>query len=172
MQPIHLDGPRVALRPGRLLVAAASLVDPNFARTLVLLIEINEEGALGVVLNRPSQIAISEALPSATVPAPEVLFEGGPVGLDNLLGIAYADGVPALVDLDAPEGHYRVFMGYSGWGAEQLQEELAEGSWYVVRGLESDLLTDQPEELWRTVLSRQSGTIRWLATLPEDPEVN
>mgnify|MGYP001767293158 CR=1 FL=1 len=179
MEPVHFSGPPLEPAPGRLLVAASVLGDPNFVRTLVLLIEVNDEGALGVVLNRPTSTTVERALGGsveiAAVPPPSVIFEGGPVGSDTLLGVSLCDGEPALVDLEQTwgvAGRFRLFAGYAGWGAEELEGEIAEGSWYVVPGCEGDLLTEQPEELWRVVLARQIGIIRWLSTRPLDPEQN
>ena len=179
MEPVHFSGPPLEPAPGRLLVAASVLGDPNFVRTLVLLIEVNDEGALGVVLNRPSSTTVERALGGsveiAAVPPPSVIFEGGPVSSDTLLGVSLCDGEPALVDLEHSwglAGRFRLFAGYAGWGAEQLEGEIAEGSWYVVPGFEQDLLSDNPEALWATVLSRQIGTIRWLSTWPLDANLN
>src|SRR5437763_9480804 len=140
---------------GRLLVATPLLTDPNFERTVVLMLEDNEEGALGLVLNRPSPLDISEPLPdwadlSAT---PAVVFVGGPVSRSSVIALARCNdgrdlaeeawtsvlGPIGVLDLTADAallhaavGDVRVFAGYAGWGEEQLQAELAEGAWFVV----------------------------------------
>jgi putative transcriptional regulator len=179
---------------GRLLVASPALGDPNFVRTVVLLVEHGLEGALGLVLNRPTEVAVGSVLPewqdSATDPT--VLFQGGPVGLDGVLALGLLSAVqPAggpvgwrpldsalgLVDLDEPSvqpflGGLRLFAGYAGWGADQLESELAEGAWYVVDALHDDVLTARPERLWRAVLRRQGGDLAMVSAWTEDPSQN
>jgi len=180
-----------------LLVASPALVDPNFADTVILLLDVNDEGALGVVLNRPSSVPVSDVLPAggAVATEPEVLFYGGPVGPDGALAVVLvggpaddpegrvgfrevADGV-GLVDLDTPtelvaEGlaALRVFAGYAGWGARQLEDEIAEGSWYVVAGEPHDAFHPNTGDLWREVLRRQPDQLAWHSTRPSDPGLN
>jgi putative transcriptional regulator len=180
--------------PGTLLLATAELVDPNFAHTVVLLLDVNDEGVLGVVLNRPSPVLVAEVLePWGDLCAePEVLFRGGPVSPDGALAIALlrdADDVPVgfrtvvgrlgMLDLDTPVelldgglGGVRVYAGYAGWGAEQLQDEIEEGSWYVVAGEAADAFRADTTDLWRDVIRRQPGQLAWHLTRPLDPEVN
>jgi putative transcriptional regulator len=176
---------------GQLLVASPLLSDPNFAGALVLLLDVDEHGSLGVVLNRPTAVPLSDVLdpwePVASAPA--VLFRGGPVEPDGAIGVArLADGVAeppgwrrmfgrtGLVDLDAPTyGDYdavRVYAGYAGWGAGQLEAEIAEGAWYVVPAQPGDLDAADPDQLWRRVLRRQSGALALLVTMPLDPTRN
>jgi putative transcriptional regulator len=182
---------------GSLLVATPSLVDPSFDRTVVLLVDHDEDGALGVVLNRPTRVDVSEILPGWQDPAslPDVVFHGGPVGRDSALAIAvlaapakdgaeplgfrHVYGLLGLVDLDAPPeillaeiSGLRVFAGYAGWGAGQLENELAEQSWFVVPSTPADVLAPAPEDLWRDVLRRQGGELAMVATFPEDPSLN
>ena len=179
---------------GMLLVATPALVDPNFADSVVLLLDVDDNGALGVVLNRPSGVPIDAVLEGwATVVAePGVLFQGGPVGADGALAVALlrdpedvpvgfraVDGRLGLVDLDAPvellEGSLaglRIFAGYAGWGAAQLDGEIEEGSWYVVPGETWDAFRDDTSDLWREVLRRQPGEMAWHSTRPVDPELN
>ena len=180
--------------PGVLLVATPALVDPNFADTVVLLLDADDEGALGVVLNRPSPILVSEVLGGwgEVVAEPEVLFRGGPVSPDGAIAVGLlsdAEDVPVgfrpvtgrlgVLDLDTPvelvDGSLaglRVFAGYAGWGAEQLQGEIAEGSWYVVPGEVPDVFRVDPGSLWRDVLRRQPGEMAWHSTRPSDPDLN
>ncbi len=188
------DGGMAELRAGMLLVATPALLDPNFADTVVLLLDVDENGALGVVLNRPTAVPVAEVLADwrDVVAEPEVLFHGGPVSTEGALAVALLrgpDDVPVgfrqvegnlgLVDLDTPvelvdgslEG-LRIFAGYAGWGAEQLVDEIEEGSWYVVPGQAPDVFRQDPTELWRDVLRRQPGELAWHSTRPVDPDLN
>ncbi|NUU16318.1 YqgE/AlgH family protein [Cellulomonas humilata] len=182
-----------ALR-GRLLVATPGLREPTFHRTVILLLDHGEGGAVGVVLNRPSTVDVSVVLPEwhAHVSDPPLLFHGGPVGLDTAMGVVTiphgADLSPevdrmagrfGLVDLDAaPEsvaphvGGVRVFAGYAGWGEGQLEDELAERSWFVVDAIADDVLTADPTRLWRRVLRRQGGDLAIVSTFAEDASLN
>jgi putative transcriptional regulator len=180
--------------PGMLLVATPVLLDPNFADSVVLLLDVSDEGALGVVLNQPSVVPVSDVLAGweDLLTDPEVLFRGGPVGLDGALAVArLADpgqepvgwrrtfGEVGLVDLDSPVelvaggvASMRVFAGYAGWGAGQLDEEVAEGSWYVVPSEPGDLFRPEVADLRRDVLRRQPGELAWISTRPVDPTMN
>jgi putative transcriptional regulator len=180
---------------GRLLVATPSLGDPNFSRTVVLVLDHDESGALGVVVNRPTSVPVADVLPSwqpfATDPG--VLFHGGPVAVDSALGLAVLPGNGAaeplgwrrvvdglgLVDLDTPPEvlaaalvDLRIFAGYSGWGTGQLEDELTEGAWFVVPHQPGDAFTVEPSSLWRTVLRRQGGDLAMVSTYPDDPSLN
>jgi putative transcriptional regulator len=179
---------------GRLLVATPDLEDPNFFRTVVLLLEHSPDGALGVVLNRPSAgTTVATPLPAwAPLAAdPPVIFVGGPVqpqaaiGLAHRAGAADPDGFAPLsdelgtVDLErdpadvAPRvDRIRVFAGYSGWGPRQLEGELGTGGWFVVDSDPSDWWTAEPEALWRVVLRRQPGKERLFAEYPLDASLN
>lgn len=184
-------------RAGQLLVAAPALVDPNFNRAVVLLLDHDENGALGVVLNRPSPVPIGDILAewSALTGEPGVLFHGGPVGVDSALAVAtlppsYDEaaepvgwrrlfGDTGIVDLDAPTelvapavSALRIFAGYAGWVTDQLEAEIQEGSWYVVPSLPGDVFSSDPEGLWMRVLRRQPGELAWVSTRPLDPTVN
>lgn len=177
---------------GRLLVATPALSDPNFDKSVVLLLDHDREGALGVVLNRPTPVGVSEVLePWASLAGePGVVFQGGPVALDAALALAVVPGAGplgwrrvhgsiGLVDLEAPPevlaaevGSLRIFAGYAGWGPEQLERELDEGAWYVVESEPGDVSAPEPERLWRAVLRRQRGSLALLATYPDDPSLN
>lgn len=183
----------VAPLTGKLLVASPALGDGNFSRSVVLLLDHDEEGALGVVINRPTPVDVGEVLPSwgPYTTGPGVVFRGGPVALDSALALAAVPGEDepmgwrrvvgglGLVDLDAPPellgaevASLRVFAGYAGWGSGQLEDEIAEGAWYVVGAGPGDAFSDDPEQLWRAVLRRQGGGLAMLSTLPEDPTLN
>mgnify|MGYP001544219426 CR=1 FL=1 len=176
---------------GRLLVAMPALDDPNFARAVVFVIDHDEEGALGVVLNRASDVPVSDAVDrfEALVPAPDVLFGGGPVEPDALVAIGRSrrpapgdmtivEGLQ-LVDLDedpfelgAEIEQVRVFAGYAGWAPGQLEQELWQGAWIAVDAEAGDVFTTTPATLWSDVLGRQRGALRLLAAYPEDPTLN
>jgi putative transcriptional regulator len=188
---------------GRLLVATPALGDSNFERSVVLVLDHDEDGALGVVINRPTPLDVAEVLPvwQPLATEPGVLFQGGPVALDSALGLALVPGDGeeeplgwrrvvgrvGLVDLDAPPevlaaevSRLRIFAGYAGWGAGQLEDELAEGAWYVVDARfggatgddPGDPFTQQPEDLWRAVLRRQGGDLAMVSTYLDDPSLN
>lgn len=177
---------------GRLLVAEPTLADPNFHRTVVYMIEHGDDGALGVVLNRPSDKLVREVVPmwAPYVSEPATVFVGGPVSPEAAICLARCDGGDSslwtelrdgigVIDLngdplDAPPGvsGMRVFAGYSGWSAGQLEAELAIDGWIVLDAHPDDLFAPSADELWRQVLARQSGPVRRLAPFPEDPSVN
>jgi putative transcriptional regulator len=182
---------------GSLLIASATLVDPNFARCVLLMLESNDEGSLGVILNQPSETDVGEVLEAwrDVVNPPGVFFRGGPVELNAALAIGalqrppeeapppagwrQVTGALGLIDLDDSPDDYlgrltglRVYAGYAGWGAGQLDHEIAEGSWYVVPARASDLFSETPERLWREILRRQPAPLSMLATLPADASLN
>ncbi|WP_405848025.1 YqgE/AlgH family protein [Streptomyces niveus] len=178
---------------GRLLVATPALADPNFDRAVVLLLDHDEEGSLGVVLNRPTPVGVGDILESwgGLAGDPGVVFQGGPVSLDSALGLAVipgdegplgwrrVHGAIGLVDLETPPellaralGSLRIFAGYAGWGPGQLENELTEGAWYVVESEPGDVSSPRPERLWRAVLRRQRSELAMVATYPDDPSLN
>ncbi len=187
-----IGGERV--RAGMLLVAAPSLVDPNFVDTVVLLLDVDSDGALGVVVNRPSPVLVGDVLDGwgEVVTEPEVLFRGGPVGTEGALAVGrLADpavapegfrsvaGALGIVDLESPAdfvrgdlAQLRIFAGYAGWGAGQLEDEVEGGDWYVVPAAEGDAFRVDPTGLRREVLRRQPGEMAWHSTRPADPEQN
>lgn len=179
---------------GRLLVASPTLGDERFARTVILLLHHDDDGAFGVVLNRPLPVRVEAVLPAwqEAVAPPGTLFQGGPVGLDGALGlvtipegaelhpgVSRMTGPFGVVDLDGdptagPLGvtGLRIFAGHSGWSAGQLEREVAAGDWYVLDADPADALTPQPDALWRRVLRRQGGTLAIVSTFPPDPSLN
>lgn len=186
-------GPQL-LAPGRLLIANPLLPDPNFDRTVVLLIAHGEEGAFGLVLNRPSEMEVAAPLPEweHLAATPAVVFVGGPVQHNGVICLARTTpdglGAPAwrsltgqlgTIDLDIDPGglsegveEVRVFAGYSGWSPGQLEGELEAGAWWVVDADASDPFSDHPDELWKRVLRRQKGSLRFVAYFPDDPMQN
>ena len=179
---------------GRLLIASPALRDPNFDRTIVLMLHHDEDGAVGLVLNHPSQMAVAEALPQweGAAAAPPVLFFGGPVdpssaiclarmrpGPDPVEGWLPVIGRIGTLDLTRDPAEtagrledLRVFSGYSGWGPGQLEGELEGGAWLVVEPVHDDPFTTDPAGLWRAVLRRQPGRLAWLAQFPDDVHAN
>ena len=184
-------------------MATPALGDSNFERSVVLVLDHDEDGALGVVINRPTPLDVAEVLPvwQPLATEPGVLFQGGPVALDSALGLALVPGDDedeplgwrrvvgrvGLVDLDVPPEvlaaeviRLRIFAGYAGWGAGQLEDELAEGAWYVVDARfggpgsddPGDPFTEAPKDLWRAVLRRQGGDLAMVSTYIDDPSLN
>lgn len=186
----------VTIEPGTLLVATPRLVDTNFRRTVVYVIEHQESGTLGVVLNRPSEVAVHDVLPSwgPHVSKPRAVYVGGPVEqktalclaalrtgeeMSGVAGVITVRGPVALVDLDGDPDYLvpkvrglRVFAGYSGWSTGQLDDEIERGDWMVVPGLPADVLTPAGVDLWGRVLRRQGMPLALLATHPTDLKVN
>jgi putative transcriptional regulator len=165
---------------GRLIVASPSLVDPNFARTIVVVCEHDDDGAIGVVLNRATSEPVDAHLPHLAdhVTSPPVVFVGGPVQPEVAVALAEGTDAPFLggVGLADPEvepaGRVRVFSGYAGWGPGQLDAELEEGAWAVVDADPDDVFHSQPDRLWEHVLRRQRGDVALWVTLPADPTLN
>lgn len=180
---------------GRLLVATPPLEDPNFDRTVVYVLEHRDDGALGVVINRPTGESLHEPLDRWTdlQASPESLFLGGPVEPDALIALAFARepvidetdelspvaGRVASADLTtdpafvaAVAESVRIFRGYAGWGPGQLENEIDAGAWLVLDAEPADVFASEPDELWRAVLRRQSGRLAWLATAPDDLSAN
>lgn len=179
------------IRPGKLLVASPLLEDPNFRRAVVLVcMHGPSEGTMGVILNRPLEIPVVDRLAawSELVASPAVFFEGGPVEPNLVLALARgaSDRLSTeiepgfgLVDLEAEAEatpavfqQVRLFGGYAGWGADQLEAELGEGAWYIVEAAPDDAFSSDPNTLWREVLRRQTGELQMLAFYPEKIELN
>jgi putative transcriptional regulator len=176
-----------------LLLATPALHDSTFADTVILMLDVRGDGSLGVVLNRPTGLPVAEVLEAwgDVVDEPEVLFQGGPVETDGALAVVLRRGDDdviglrevvdrlALLDLDTPvelvsdelDG-LRIFAGYAGWGAGQLESEIEEGSWYVVPGTALDVFRPDTSTLHRDVLRRQPGDLAWHSTRPLDVDLN
>ena len=173
-------------------MATPALLDPNFVRTVVFMLEHNEEGAIGVVLNRPSELPVAttiEPWSGRTVP-PSVIFLGGPVSPSSVIALASVSlddaganwnqilGRIGTVDLDVDPTEVpglqevRMFAGYAGWSPGQLEAELHDDGWFLLDAELTDIHTDDPLELWWEVLSRQPGPLGRLAHYPHDPRDN
>ena len=175
---------------GSLLIAGPALWDPNFRRTVVLVGHHDEEGAVGVVLNRVTDLEVAAAAPPlATLVDPgERLFVGGPVQPQAAVVVAdfehpdraqvVAFGSIGFLPEEIEPGEVgqlrraRVFAGYAGWGPGQLEQELEEGSWIVEPAHPEDVFTDEPEELWSDVVRRKGPAYRMMSTMPLDPSTN
>jgi putative transcriptional regulator len=194
------------------LVANPALPDPNFDRTVVLLLAHEDEGALGLVLNRPSDTEVDGPLPQweRLAARPSVVFVGGPVRPGAAICLARVAGQPGseafandvdgsdetdesdetagwtrLVgelgtldleqdpdDLSLGVEAIRVFAGYAGWGPGQLEREIDAGAWFVVPARPEDVMSDNPESLWKRVLRRQGGELAVVSLFPSDPSLN
>ena len=175
---------------GQLLVASPSLLDPNFRRTVVLVTEHNAEGAAGLVLNRPSEAEVVEAVPQLEPLADdgEHVWVGGPVEQNAVLVLGeFLDPDDAAVPLfgslgfpalDEPDDvvplttRRRIFAGYAGWGSGQLEDELAREDWILEPASNDDAFTEAPDELWADVLRRKGGIYELVARMPDDPSLN
>jgi putative transcriptional regulator len=176
---------------GQLLLASPTLRDPNFIRTVVLVSVHSDEGAMGVVLNRPSAVTVGEAVPQLedAVAEEEPVYVGGPVQPSSIVFLAeFLDPSPAgllvlgrigfpapdagIEELTEATARRRVFAGYAGWGEGQLDAEVEEGDWIAHTALPEDVFTELPEELWATVLTRKGGSYALIARMPPDPSVN
>ncbi len=168
---------------GQLLIATPQLIDPNFYRTVVLVLQDDDEGTVGVVLNRPMGEPVGDHLPDWRDATEDgEVHAGGPVEPEVAIGLAVggkgeATAVPGLsmVDLNEPPagplGSVRIYSGYAGWGPQQLEDEITMGSWYVAQASPDDPFA-HAETLWREVLRRQSGQVSVVSTYSDQPELN
>ncbi len=177
---------------GQLLIAGPRLVDPNFFRTVVLVVEHNDEGAFGLVLNRPSETSVGEAVPELeTLIDPEdPLFIGGPVQPSTVITLArfidveeaalaafddigvLGTGGSPIEDMAERLLAARAFVGHSGWGPGQLEAELETGDWILEPARGEDIFSPSPRELWSAVLTRKGGSYALVARMPMDPSLN
>jgi putative transcriptional regulator len=174
---------------GQLLIAGPGLLDPNFERAVVLIVEHSGEGALGLVLNRPSETTVAEAVSELDdlLDVDEQLYIGGPVGQSALIVLAefeHADdaAVIAFEDVGVLGGtgddgrpgtrRGRAFAGHAGWGPGQLDSELDRGDWIIEPAQRDDAFTGSPSDLWGSVLTRKGGSYALVARMPTDPSVN
>jgi putative transcriptional regulator len=177
---------------GRVLVATPLIDEPTFYRSVILILAHGEEGALGVVVNRPSDLGVLEVLPEwyGVTAEPAVLFVGGPVGDGAVICLGRAEGGgPAdehrvvgpvgMIDLEddphtvqASVREVRIYGGYAGWSPGQLEQEIAEEAWVVADAEPDDVFAPDPDALWTRILQRQRGPAAWLANFPPDPSMN
>jgi putative transcriptional regulator len=174
---------------GSLLVASGSLMDPNFRRTVVVITEHSDQGAVGLVLNRPAPVTVAEATPllASLVEPGTPIFVGGPVQPEAAIVLADFEkfgrdgrivvgsiGLLSNYDEDEQPGikRARVFAGYAGWGPGQLEAEADEDAWIIEDAFPDDIFTEEPNKLWSSVLSRKGGSYRLLSLMPDDPSNN
>ena len=177
---------------GKLLLASPTMADPNFARSVVLIAEHTEDGAMGLVLNRPASTTVGEAVPDLAWLAEQdaQVYVGGPVAETGVIVLAEFDRpdlAGALVDgdlgfigtdaddreqLDGAVRRARVFAGHAGWGPGQLEDEISEDAWIVEPPRREEVFTSEPDELWASVLRRKGRRYALLSTMPPDPSLN
>jgi len=184
-----LQRPRSASKPakGKFLVASRDLADPNFVETVILLLDYNEKGAMGVVINRNADVRLSELLPDleALRGRTETVFRGGPVGRDSLMILVrsrellreaqhvfadvYVTSSRELLEELAAEAdgpRYRAYVGYAGWGAGQLDFEVETGSWHIVPAQAATVFDPAPAQIWKQLIRSLSMQFARLS-LPE-----
>lgn len=179
---------------GQLLVATPAIDSGHFKRAVILVLHHESAGAIGVVLNRPSELAGTELLPrwADLLSQPDMIFDGGPVEKNGFIGLASTDADPpetaalvqsqphvATIDLEADPAevephvdHLRLFRGHAGWGPLQLDREIDTGSWFVVDVMPQDPWSNNPADLYESVLARQRGRLAWFALAPVDVSLN
>ncbi len=176
---------------GQLLIAGPTLRDPNFWRTVVLIVEHTDEGALGLVLNRPSETTVAEAVPQLeeVLGTEDDVYIGGPVQPSGVIVLARFEdpGEAALLAFEdvgvlgggeregaplAGVRRGRAFVGHAGWGPGQLDSELERGDWILEPAVLTDAFCAAPLELWGAVLTRKGGSYALIARMPADPSLN
>ena len=175
---------------GQLLIAGPTLLDPSFWRTVVLIVEHSEQGALGLVLNRPSETTVGETVPQleSLLALEDPMFIGGPVQPSSMMVLAQFEnpgdaallafddvGVMGIGDPDDEPTSVtvgRAFVGHAGWGPSQLEAEIARGDWFLERARFEDAFATEPEALWPRVLERKGGSYALIARMPADPSMN
>lgn len=178
------------IEKGNLLVAEPFMKDPNFKRTVILITEHDNEGTLGLVLNKPSIFTVNEMVQDM----PKIhaqMHLGGPVGLDRLNFIhSYNDLIPDsfhvkdnlywngkydalkenIINKNIASHNIKFFVGYAGWGAGQLEEEIADNSWYISHN--HKMIFRNHETMWQDVMIGMGGKYKLAAFYPEDPQLN
>jgi putative transcriptional regulator len=176
---------------GQLLVAAPTLLDPNFARTVVLIAEHGDEGAMGVVLNRPGELEVADAAPvlADLVEPGAVVHAGGPVQPTSVVivgqfnnpesaavqvfdDVGFVAGEPDFDEVSTELRRARVFAGLAGWSPGQLEAEIEREDWILEPAVDDDVFSDEPGGLWSAVLERKGGSFALLARMPLDPSLN
>jgi putative transcriptional regulator len=177
---------------GKILISEPFLNDPNFKRTIILLAEHSAEGSVGFVLNKPTEVKISQMIKDFP-DFNSLVYYGGPVQLNTLQFIYRGENIiegsieimpglywggsfeilQTLIESDSvsPED-FRFFLGYSGWDEDQIDAEIELNSWIVTESRIDDIFSDEPDKLWREVLKKMGKKFAILASFPENPSVN
>lgn len=188
---LHKFMDKKLLKPGKLLIAQPFLADSTFSRSVIFLCEHSDEGALGFVLNQPTNVNITDVLPEFDAPVLPI-NHGGPVQLDTLHIIHKAPG--SLGGTEVKSGVYwgasleslqsfvydkafsadelRLFVGYSGWSPGQLENELKEGSWLITDVTQDVIFSTDADEVWKKAIYSLGHDYRYLANMPIDPGLN
>lgn len=188
----HSESQNLTPTAGRLLISEPFLPDPNFSRSVVFLTEHQDAGSVGFVLNRPMDISLAEVM-EFEVPVPIPLYMGGPVqqetlhilhrhpglgeeGLEVMDGIYWGANFEALKTMitnnELDPADFRFFLGYSGWGEGQLENELSHNSWIVTEASQEIVFSKDSESMWKEVMKAMGGKFSILANSPEDPQMN
>jgi putative transcriptional regulator len=172
---------------GQFLVATPIISEPPFARTVVLLLEHDDSGAIGLVLNSPTGLRVEDHIPGIAdhVSEPRRIFLGGPVSSETAVSLGKGRGIeflrpsalPAIgiVDIEQHLEHVselRIFAGYSGWDPDQLDAEMDEGAWWVLYPDLDEIFASNTDGMWERTVARGSGTVPLHATYPDDPSDN
>lgn len=177
---------RTTLKKGVFLVASRELADPNFAQTVVLLVDYSSHGAMGIVINQPTEVMLTEVIPAISQLADrqEPLYLGGPVARDRILllmrthhrpvdaahvfgDIFFSASQMALKQMLAqedPDNYFHAYLGYAGWAPGQLEDEVARGDWYISAGQATVVFDQEPSEMWNRLIQQNSGL--WVRGTP------
>jgi len=182
--------------PGCFLISRPAMLDPNFDGTVVMVCTHDEDGTVGLTINRPLDVPMEQVLPDADYlhDAGVPLLWGGPVGTDAvhvlssassssleddaedtlplLPGVNFGGGLELVREVFQSKGHLRFFLGYSGWSPGQLDEELAADGWFVVPGDVAEVWTSDWRLLWERLMAKLNPEFGWMREIPENPEVN
>ncbi len=182
----------LAPHKGRLLIAEPSILNDNsFKRSVILLTEHNKESSIGFIMNKPLNYTLQDLIP--TVNCNFTIYQGGPVEQDNLYfihkipelipnsievgnGIYWGGNFDSLVDLlnneEIPKNKIRFFLGYSGWGAKQLEDELTQNSWFCIDNHYKNILNEENSSFWKNNLLELGGEYTIWANAPSNPKLN
>lgn len=178
---------------GKILISEPFLIDPNFKRSIVLLCEHNEDGSVGFILNKPTQVKLNQVMEEDFPEFDAPVYFGGPVQINTLQFIhklgdtlegsteigdgLYWGGSFEILKLlieskQVKSSDFRFFIGYSGWSVGQLEDEMKINSWIVTSTESENLFSDEPDKLWGEILKKMGKKFAILASFPEDPSVN
>ncbi len=182
------------LKAGSLLLSEPFMWDENFKRTVILVCRHHSvEGTSGVILNKPVQLDLEDLLESFPKGFGGKLYLGGPVGTDMIQmvhtmghkitdsqqlcdGVYWGGNFDQLKKLirqgEITKNHIRFYIGYSGWDAKQLQDEIRDNSWIIAQAKHQYIFNDDPDAIWRKVMTDMGGVYQTMASYPENPNLN